>query len=218
MAVRTSSGMTLNAATGNLETCSSGERSKIQSGSWSSGPMTPTNASVPRMAHTADTIRGATPKSAAPMTTRSPDTPQQRLGVLVGSWKTEGWTSGSQGSPATGIQAIDTYEWLAGGVALLHLVDARVGDLKVDGAEIIGYDPGRGTYVTQYFGSDGPAAYEAELDEEGGGLVWVMRSTDTRFSGRFSADGDVITGHWDRLSDDSTWVDWMGVSLTKQAT
>jgi hypothetical protein len=45
-----------------------------------------------------------------------------------------------------------------------------------------------------------------------------LRSTDTRFSGEFSPDGSVITGHWDRLPDESTWVDWMDITLTKQAT
>jgi hypothetical protein len=77
----------------------------------------------------------------------------ERLDVLIGRWKTEGRIIES----ADRIDAIDTYERLPGG-ALLHLVDARVEDEKVEGAEIIGYDPGRGSYVTQYFGSDGPAA------------------------------------------------------------
>jgi hypothetical protein len=151
-------------------------------------------------------------------TTPSAHSPQQRLEVLVGRWTTEGWTVGTREEPAARIDATDTYDWLAGGIALLHLVDALVGDLKVEGAEIIGYDPERDRYVTQYFGSDGPTAYEAELTEEGGTLVWTMSSTDTRFSGEFSPDGSVITGHWDRLSDESTWVDWMDITLTKQAT
>jgi hypothetical protein len=144
------------------------------------------------------------------------DAPLQRLDVLVGRWKTEGWTRATERMPAERIDAIDTYEWLVEGVALLHRVDARVGDRKVDGAEIIGYDPERARYVTQYFGSDGPTAYEANLDEERDRSVWTMRSPDTRFSGELSADGDVIAGRWERLSDDSTWTDWMDITLTKQ--
>jgi Protein of unknown function (DUF1579) len=142
--------------------------------------------------------------------------PLRRLQMLVGTWKTEGWTGATEGVPAERIDAIDTYEWLVDGVALLHRVNARVGDLKVDGAEIIGYDPERGRYLTRYFGSDGPTAYEADLDEERDRSVWTMRSPDTRFSGEFSDDGDVITGRWERLSDDSTWTDRMDITLTKQ--
>ena len=142
--------------------------------------------------------------------------PLRRLQVLVGRWKTEGWTRANEGVPAARIDAIDTYEWLVEGVAMLHRVDARVGDLKVDGAEIIGYDPERGRYVTQYFGSDGPTAYEADLSEQRERPVWTMRSPDTRFSGEFSDDGDMITGRWERMSADSTWTDWMDITLTKQ--
>jgi hypothetical protein len=140
----------------------------------------------------------------------------ERLGVLVGRWKTEGWTREAPGAPASKIDAVDTYEWLHGRFGLLHLVDARVGDEKVDGAEIIGYDPARESYITQYFGSDGPAAYEATLGEEEGALVWRMRTETQRFAGGFSDDGDTITGHWELLDGDSNWQPWMDITLTRQ--
>ncbi len=101
------------------------------------------------------------------------------------------------------------------GVRAASPVDAEVGDRKIEGAEIIGYDPARRSYVTQYFGSDGPSAYEASLSEEGS-LVWRMRSEANRFTGTFSDDGNVIAGHWE-LRDDSNWQPWMEITLTKQA-
>jgi Protein of unknown function (DUF1579) len=140
--------------------------------------------------------------------------PLQRLDALIGSWKTEGRTAEAAAAPAARIDAVDTYERLPGG-ALLHLVDARVGDQKVEGAEIIGYQPDRDAYLTQYFGSDGPAAYEAQLSEERGALVWTMTSKNDRFTGSFNDDRTVITGHWEALRDDSTWQPWMDVTLTK---
>jgi len=141
----------------------------------------------------------------------------ERLDALIGKWKTEGTTTDASAVPAGGIDAIDTYERLPAG-ALLHLVDARVGDQKVDGAEIIGYDPDRGTYVSQYFGSDGPTAYEASLTQESDGLVWRMHSKTTRFTGIFSRDGSVITGHWELLHDSGDWRPWMEITLTRQAS
>ena len=108
------------------------------------------------------------------------------------------------GAPAVNIDAVDIYEWLPGGFALLHSVDAKMGDDKVEGAEIIGYDPGRGTYVTQYFGNDEATAYEAELTQERDGLTWRMRSKTTRFTGVFDKDGKVITGRWELLQDGQT--------------
>jgi Protein of unknown function (DUF1579) len=136
----------------------------------------------------------------------------QRLGALIGVWKTEGWTR----EPALRIDAVDTYEWLPGRFALLHRVDARVGDEHVEGAEIIGYDPERGAYLTQYFGSDGPAAYEANLEERGGARVWTMQSDRDRFTGTFDDTGDLITGHWEQLEDGSAWRPWMDITLTRQ--
>jgi hypothetical protein len=143
---------------------------------------------------------------------------QERLEALVGRWRTEGWTRETAEVPAARIEAVDTYEWLRGRFALLHSVDARVGEERVEGAEIIGWDPARGAYLTQYFGSDGPNAYEASLAEEDGALVWRMRSPADRFTGTFSDDGNTITGHWEQLDSKENWQPWMEVTLTRGDT
>jgi hypothetical protein len=93
-----------------------------------------------------------------------------------------------------------------------------VGDQKVEGAELIGHDPARGSYLTQYFGSDGPNAYEASLVEDDGALVWTMRSERDRFTGIFNEARNVITGHWDALDDDSDWQPWMDIILTRDSS
>jgi hypothetical protein len=144
------------------------------------------------------------------------DAAPERLDVLVGKWRTEGRTTCASGGRADRIDAVDTYERLPGG-ALLHLVDAKVGDQRVEGVEIIGYDPAREAYLTQYFGSDGPNAYEASLVEDEGALVWTMRSGTDRFTGTFNQERNVITGHWEALDDDSTWQPWMNITLTREA-
>jgi hypothetical protein len=115
------------------------------------------------------------------------------------------------------IDAVDSYERLPGG-ALLHLVDGSVGDRKVEGAELIGYDAVRGSYVTQYVGSDGPNAYEASLGQDGGALVWTMRSEKDRFTGTFSDARDIMTGHWEALDDDSSWQPWIDITSTREAS
>jgi Protein of unknown function (DUF1579) len=113
---------------------------------------------------------------------RTPSTEHERLAALVGRWRTSGRTKEEAGAEMR-IEAVDTYQWLPGRFALLHTVDARVGEERVGGAEIIGWDPARGSYVTQYFGSDGPNSYEASLTEKEGSLVWSMRSRADRFHG-----------------------------------
>jgi Protein of unknown function (DUF1579) len=145
------------------------------------------------------------------------DAALNRLDSLVGRWKTEGWTIDGSGVPADRIDAIDTYQRLPGG-ALLHLVDAQVGAQKVEGAEIIGHDPDRSTYATQYFGSEGSTRYEASLTEENEGLTWRMQSKTTRFAGTFSDDGNVISGHWELQGENGDWQPWMDITLKRQAT
>ena len=124
--------------------------------------------------------------------TNESESEHRRLEALVGTWRTEGWTRETPEAPAMRIDAVDTYEWLPGGFGLLHIVDANVGDERVEGAEIIGYDPALASFRTQYFGSDGPSAYEASLEEEDGALVWRMQSASDRFAGTFADDGDTL--------------------------
>jgi len=140
----------------------------------------------------------------------------ERLGALVGRWKTRGSLTAAAGDAASSIESTDTYEWLPGGRALLHRVRALVGDEELEGAEILGYDPARRTYVAQYFGTDGPATYEASLANEYGGLVLKMRSESERFTGMFSEDGNTIEGHWELLDGDSHWQPRMDVTLSRQ--
>jgi hypothetical protein len=141
--------------------------------------------------------------------------PTERLAALVGRWRTTGWANSGAGAAPLAIDAVDTYDWLPGRWALLHRVDARVGDERVEGAEIIGWDPDSGVYRTQYFGSDGPNSYEASLDDDAGTLVWRMQSRRNRFTGSFSRDRARIDGYWERVDDVGDWQRWMEISLTK---
>lgn len=117
-------------------------------------------------------------------------------------------------APSAVIDGTDEYVWLPGG-SLLHTVDARVGEQAVTGAEIIGYDADSRCYLTQYFGTDGSAAYRARLAVENGVLTWTMESRGDRFAGGFSEDRNVVTGRWEQLRE-GTWQPWMDVRLEKQ--
>jgi hypothetical protein len=141
-------------------------------------------------------------------------TEHERLSCLVGRWKTDGRTRPRPDAPSITVDAVDTYDWLPGRRGLLHEVDAWMGEERVEGAEIIGWDPERGSYVTLYFGTDGPGGYEASLDDEDDALVWRMRSESERFHGRFTPDRKTIVGYWE-LKGGSGWVPWMDITLTK---
>jgi hypothetical protein len=140
----------------------------------------------------------------------------ERLEALVGEWHTTGRTRSTPAAPSAEVDATDVYEWLPGRAGLLHRVDARVGEDRVEGAEIIGYDPERQAYVTRYFGNDGTGEYGASLTEEDGEVHWRLRSDKERFNGTFTDDGAKITGHWELTDDVGEWRPWMDIVLTKR--
>lgn len=138
------------------------------------------------------------------------------LQALVGRWHTSGRTYATRSAPSAEIDGTHTYEWLPGGLGLLHSVGARVGDERVEGAEVIEYDTSREAYVTHYVGTDGPNSYEARLTEEDGELIWRMQSDRDQFTGVFDDDGTTISGCWELRGDDGRWRPWMEVTLTKR--
>ena len=145
-----------------------------------------------------------------------PSAESERLAVLIGRWKTDGWTVAAEGEEAIRVDAHDTYEWLPARSGLLHTVNARMGSERVEGAELIGWDPVLGAFSTLYFGTDGLSRYQARLLECGPDLEWTMASEHDRFLGCFSADRGEIEGFWERLDPDSgDWVRWMDLVLTK---
>lgn len=77
----------------------------------------------------------------------------ERLDALIGTWHTSGQMEATEAGPGGDVDATDTYEGLPGGFGLLHTVEARVAGEKVEGAEIIGWDPTRGAYVAHYIGN-----------------------------------------------------------------
>ena len=141
-----------------------------------------------------------------------PNSALKRLEILVGTWTITGEVKDASGLVIAQLKAVDTYEWLPGGFFLLHRWDARVGDDESIGIEIIGYDPSSQTYSTYSFDNHGNfLTYRAALHEK----VWKVQGKTERFAGRFSGDAKTLTGTWEKLGSDSTWVPWMDVTLTK---
>lgn len=144
--------------------------------------------------------------------TSTPDSALKRLNVFVGKWNTEGQIKESPFGPAGKLIGTDTYEWLAGGFFLIHRVDVRMGDLKNESIELIGYDTSRNTYPMHSFDSQGnTTAMKANVTDN----IWTFTGEAMRFTGVFSHDGKSISGKWEYLGDDSKWHHWMDVKLTR---
>jgi hypothetical protein len=83
----------------------------------------------------------------------APSPQTQRLGALVGRWRSEGRIVGEVPVPITGT---DTYEWLPGGFFLVHHVDVVIGDQRVQAIELIGeYDPATDSFTARAYDNQG---------------------------------------------------------------
>lgn len=143
---------------------------------------------------------------------RAPGPQHRALEIFVGTWNTEGVVDAGPAGLGSRLAAVDTYEWLPGKFFLLHRVDGRMGEERVQVLEIIGYDAARRTYVTQSFDSHGNVgAYRASLRDG----AWTILGDSERFTGAFNEDRTILTGRWERSTDGANWSRWMTIKLTK---
>lgn len=171
------------------------------------------------------------------MMSESSDTPQQdsarpspetqRLGALVGRWRSEGHIVGD--SPLQ-IAGTDIYEWLPGDFFLVHHVDVVIGEQKVQAIEIIGeYDPETDSFTGRAYDNQGNITImRAKVDDQG---VWTFTgggdiapvaqnsSAETiaavRSTLTVSADRNNMTAKWERSDDGATWQPWMDMTFTR---
>ena len=136
----------------------------------------------------------------------------RRLGVFVGTWRTEGEVRATDTTPALKIIGTDLYEWLPGESFLVHRVDVRIGDEEEKSTEIIGYDPATDTYPMHSFDAQGVSGV---MHATVAGRTWKFSGETMRFSGSFDEEGNTIRGTWEQATSDGGWVPWMDVKLTR---
>jgi Protein of unknown function (DUF1579) len=159
--------------------------------------------------------------------TPQPGPETQRLGALVGRWRTEGHIIADPQVPVTGT---DIYEWLPGGFFLVHHVDVVVGEQPVKALEIIGeYDPETDSFGCRAYDNEGNVTLmRARVDDEG---VWrftgggdvaqtaLPESADApgavRSTLTIAADEQTMTALWERTDNQSVWQSWMNMTFAR---
>lgn len=136
------------------------------------------------------------------------DARRRQLDILVGVWDTTIIPVDDEPCKAT-----DTYAWSGNGLFLQHDVDARMGSERMRSLEIIAVDPSDGHYLTRSYDADGTMNdFRAELD----GRHWRLIGQQQRFSGVFSAGGEMLEGDWEQFGNEG-WKPLMRVTLRKRA-
>jgi hypothetical protein len=157
----------------------------------------------------------------------SPET--QRLGALVGRWRSEGHIVGDPPVPITGT---DIYEWLPGGFFLVHHVDVVIGDQKVQALELIGeYDPATDSFTARAYDNLGNVTImRARVDDQGvwtftggGDVAPIAQPSSADLAGAVrsrltvSADRSRMTAKWERSDDGASWQPWMDMTFTRMS-
>jgi hypothetical protein len=160
---------------------------------------------------------------------REPGPEIERLGALVGRWRSNGHVVGEPAVPITGT---DTYEWLDGGFFLVHHVDVVVGDRKVTALEVIGeYDPNTDSFTARAFDNEGDVTVmRATVDGRGvwtftgGADVAPAAQPDSADAGgavrstlTVSPDRASMTAKWERTDDGTNWQPWMDMTFTRMS-
>jgi len=141
----------------------------------------------------------------------TPRNRMSRYAVFIGVWNTRGNVLETEQAPAGTLTATDTYRWLPGGQFIVHDVDARFGDEPSRSMEVIGYDAARRKHIARSYDDKGSSE---EFVVQLRGRRWTITGDTMRFDGRFSADGDTLTGLWE-LKGSRRWQPWIELELVR---
>jgi hypothetical protein len=140
-----------------------------------------------------------------------------KLDVFIGKWRTTGDIYGNDGEVIGRVDATDTYEWIDGKYAVMHSIESQMGEVKIHGIEMIGYDSERRAYFVSFFDNQGSVGWE-ELRMEGEKWIWfgknVMGVKYHRCTGAFE-NKDLIIARHEHSEDNKIWKKWMDIELRR---
>jgi hypothetical protein len=124
-----------------------------------------------------------------------PNPALRRLDRLMGKWKVS----------APNIEGYLTFEWMEGGFFMIQHVDLTDRGNRIKGIEYTGFDEDTQTLRSHLMDING-ANFTYTWDIEGDELwYWFGDKGSDNFShGRFSEDGNTITGSWQWPKPDGT--------------
>jgi hypothetical protein len=126
----------------------------------------------------------------------------KRLDMFIGHWKVE---ASFPGAPP----GHSAFEWVLGGQFLVQRTEAP--DPAPDSIAIVSVDPDRGAYTQHYFDTRGVVrVYEMKFARGAWTLLRLKADFSPldfrqRFKGKFSANGNLISGAWETSHDGKVW-------------
>jgi hypothetical protein len=129
-------------------------------------------------------------EKASPQSSK-PNPALKRLDKLVGTWNLKGRTLDSTDDSISGRTTI---EWLPGEFFLQQRGEIEFMGFRVQSLEIVGYDASTKTFSSYVYSNMGEVPLRYHWDVQGDVVThWTKGS---KYTGRFSKDGKVLSGGW----------------------
>ena len=159
-------------------------------------------------------------KIEATSTQAKPGADHRRLDVFVGTWDMEGQQHAGMFGPAAKVKCTETFEWLPGGLFLIHRLHGQVGNDEMACIEIFEVDAASHGYVLHTFFNDGTKQQWQAREDNG---VWIIfserelagKTWKLRCTTRLEDAGNTRTGKWERSADGSRWETFWDVKAKK---
>jgi hypothetical protein len=144
----------------------------------------------------------------------------KRLNVFVGTWNKEGQAYDGPFGSAAKVTAVETFEWLPGGLFLIHRLRGHLGDMEIACIEIIGYDASNQSYAVHSFYNDGNRKLWQAHERDGTWAFtgdWKIKGEmlKVRCTAIFDDAGNTMTAKWEYSRDGRSWQLFWDTTLTK---
>ena len=135
-----------------------------------------------------------------------------RLEIFIGTWNTTGEVLKTEGAPGSTLSGTDTYRWVPGKHFIAHDADARFDGNPTRSMEVIGYDLTSKKYLARSYDDQGVSElFEVALK----GKNWTIIGQSVRFSGKFDAENNKLTGLWKLKGKKAGWQPWIKLKLVR---
>jgi len=139
----------------------------------------------------------------------------EHLEILVGDWDMELSNAPFLPKSSDTVRGHISFEWLESGAFLVMHMGNKPPSAP-DAIWLISRDESTANYTVLYYDSRKVSrVYEMSFSD---GLWKMWRNSPNfsqRFEGKFSDDNNIITAHWEKSSDGSTWEHDFDVKYTK---
>ncbi len=135
-----------------------------------------------------------------------------RLEIFIGTWNTTGEVLKTEGAPGSTLSGTDTYRWVPGKHFIAHDADARFDGNPTRSMEVIGYDLTSKKYLARSYDDQGVSEpFEVALKCKN----WTIIGQSVRFSGKFDAENNKLTGLWKLNGKKAGWQPWIKLKLVR---